>query len=393
MITIPGMIRAPLVIGASLLALAFATTVSQALLPPGAYFDVFSQPVPTTLYYGSGDVDGNGHIDGKDVTHLDSLLSEHDTIQIPSNRSPLDWADVNGDEQITTEDSQLIQDYIEGGGETYLPGHWNRLRTREERESWLIKMLAIDKTDTLEYIGGDVWDCSDFTSQTVMNFAGWYSIYEIREKYDTTNVGRFNLPLCNVAISGPGIGHRIVGILTGDDPLEWNDWLLDEPQADFIAEIGEYVYFQPGCNVRINLRGYVTGGSSSILFHINEENHPELVGNSDYLILERPDTQTAVADATTVSPERLELQNYPNPFNSSTAIHYEVCKPGMVRLDIYSQLGQIVNTVFNEHRNAGTYNTSWNGQDQSGKSVASGVYISRLTRPEGGLVGKMTLVR
>ena len=52
------------------------------------------------------------------------------------------------------EDAIIIQEYI-NGTRGYLPGHWNFLQTRQERESWLQKMLAIDKTDEKQWITGE----------------------------------------------------------------------------------------------------------------------------------------------------------------------------------------------------------------------------------------------
>lgn len=74
---------------------------------------------------------------------------------------------------------------------------------------------------------------------------------------------------------------------------------------------------------------------------------------------------------------RLE-QNYPNPFNPTTIIGYQVQRAGHVTLSIYNVLGQLVNSLVDDMRSAGEYSVQWDGQDESGRSVASGVYFYQL---------------
>ncbi|KAB2878693.1 T9SS type A sorting domain-containing protein [bacterium] len=71
-------------------------------------------------------------------------------------------------------------------------------------------------------------------------------------------------------------------------------------------------------------------------------------------------------------------QNYPNPFNPSTTIRYEVPSEGRVVLKVYNLLGQEVRTLANTTQGRGVYHVQWDGKDQMGRSVASGVYLYRL---------------
>ncbi|HPS39936.1 MAG TPA: T9SS type A sorting domain-containing protein [Candidatus Cloacimonadota bacterium] len=75
----------------------------------------------------------------------------------------------------------------------------------------------------------------------------------------------------------------------------------------------------------------------------------------------------------------LMLSNYPNPFNPTTTIAYQLPKNGKVRMDIYNLKGQHVTTLVDEVKVAGSHTAIWNGTDSSGSSVASGVYIYRLS--------------
>ncbi|MFC1726277.1 T9SS type A sorting domain-containing protein, partial [candidate division KSB1 bacterium] len=68
-------------------------------------------------------------------------------------------------------------------------------------------------------------------------------------------------------------------------------------------------------------------------------------------------------------------QNYPNPFNNSTIIKYGIPEPGAVKLEIYNTLGQKVRTLLNSWKQAGYHSTIWDGRNDSGFIVSSGVYL------------------
>jgi len=88
------------------------------------------------------------------------------------------------------------------------------------------------------------------------------------------------------------------------------------------------------------------------------------------------------------------LQNYPNPFNPETIIEYTLPKgPRMVRLVIYNILGQEVKTLVNEEKQAGIYKVFWDGTDDMGEKVASGIYLSRIEIGGFSEVKKMVLVK
>jgi hypothetical protein len=71
-------------------------------------------------------------------------------------------------------------------------------------------------------------------------------------------------------------------------------------------------------------------------------------------------------------------QNYPNPFNPETQISFSLPERTQVSLIIYNILGKKVMTLVNETRDARTYNVRWNGSDEAGNQVASGIYFYRL---------------
>ena len=80
-----------------------------------------------------------------------------------------------------------------------------------------------------------------------------------------------------------------------------------------------------------------------------------------------------------VIPARFALsQNYPNPFNPTTKISYDLSAPGIVTLKVFNILGQEVATLVNGNSAAGSFEVQWNGKDNLGRPVSSGIYIYRL---------------
>ena len=71
--------------------------------------------------------------------------------------------------------------------------------------------------------------------------------------------------------------------------------------------------------------------------------------------------------------------NYPNPFNSLTTINYEIFNPGNVNLAIYDIRGREIMKLYDGFRSSGKYEATWNGNDQVGKEVSSGIYIATLS--------------
>lgn len=70
-------------------------------------------------------------------------------------------------------------------------------------------------------------------------------------------------------------------------------------------------------------------------------------------------------------------QNYPNPFNPVTNISYSIQEAGLVEIEIFNIKGQTVKKLVNEKQQSGVYNTSWNGTDNDGDRVSSGLYFYR----------------
>jgi len=87
------------------------------------------------------------------------------------------------------------------------------------------------------------------------------------------------------------------------------------------------------------------------------------------------------------------LPNHPNPFNPSTTIEFTNAKAGKVDLVVYDIMGRKIRELVSEQLQAGSSSVLWDGKDDSGNAVSSGVYFARLTLGKGVVVRKMLLMK
>ncbi len=103
---------------------------------------------------------------------------------------------------------------------------------------------------------------------------------------------------------------------------------------------------------------------------------------------------TAVEENSNALPAAFALeQNYPNPFNPTTVISYQLASRSEVKLIVYNALGQEVRRLVSAMQEAGAYKLQWDGKDQTGRPLTSGVYIYRLLTKEAVFTRKMIFLR
>jgi len=103
--------------------------------------------------------------------------------------------------------------------------------------------------------------------------------------------------------------------------------------------------------------------------------------------------QTMEQLRTAVPAEVKIMGNHPNPFNPSTSISYAINVDGFVSLKIYNSLGEEVASLVNEFQTAGYKSVTWNGRNDAGATVASGLYFTRLTAGNQVRTEKMMLMK
>ncbi len=85
--------------------------------------------------------------------------------------------------------------------------------------------------------------------------------------------------------------------------------------------------------------------------------------------------------------------NRPNPFNPATTIVFDLGQAGFVRLTVHDLRGQVVRRLVAEARPAGRHGAAWDGRDDAGRPVASGLYVCRLETPGFRATTKIAMVK
>lgn len=102
---------------------------------------------------------------------------------------------------------------------------------------------------------------------------------------------------------------------------------------------------------------------------------------------------SGITPGTPLPTEFMVHQNYPNPFNPSTTLQFDLPQPADVSIVVYNAVGQKVKTLVNGKQDAGYHNVVWDGTNESGQRVASGVYIFNAVLDKHVTSGKMLLVK
>jgi hypothetical protein len=105
-------------------------------------------------------------------------------------------------------------------------------------------------------------------------------------------------------------------------------------------------------------------------------------------------TAALATDNTVVLPRSFALkQNYPNPFNPSTEIAFSLEQSSTINLTIFNVLGQKVKVLAEGSKQAGTHTLSWDGRDEMGAAVSTGLYFYKLTDGNNSVTKKMALMK
>jgi len=143
--------------------------------------------------------------------------------------------------------------------------------------------------------------------------------------------------------------------------------------------------------------GFVEGhGTSTEMHYYSFKYTPQSGGKYSYRLKQVDSDGTfklsAVRDVWIPSKFALH-QNHPNPFNPETKIGFELPISAHVTLDIYNMLGQKIATLIDEKRPAGLQNITWNGKDDMGQNVGSGVYFYHIKTGDFEATRKLVLLR
>jgi hypothetical protein len=273
-------------------------------------------------------------------------------------------------------------------------------------------LLTIRGDSADDYLGQSVADAGDVNGDGRADFivgapnanpegrpdAGWAGIFlgpggfPVYELTGDSTGDLFGWSVAGAGdVDGDGSDDVIVGAI-GADPNGFDY----AGSAFLLSGADRSVIFRAEGSGSLHELGYVVGGAGDV----NGDGRPDILASALLADSGRGEVfvyglvATGAADEKNVRPIRFELsQNYPNPFNAATTIRYVLPKGGNVTLEVFNLAGQRVKILAEESRAAGEHTVAWNGKDEKGRALPSGVYFYRISGKDFSETKKMILLK
>lgn len=198
----------------------------------------------------------------------------------------------------------------------------------------------------------------------------------------TDRVKHFEIQIANIDNENNTVVMGLISMVTGEKPdlaigsgavAELHFTL--EPGVESV-EINPIVIETPNHSLTYYWNDY-SGGRPEV-----KSVHPEVEAG-----------QVFYSNPTAVPTQYALHQNSPNPFNPTTRVAFDMPTAGDVKISVFNVLGQNVTDLVDGYRDAGSYEVIWNGKDNSGASVASGIYFYRIKTEQFSDTKKMLLLK
>lgn len=186
---------------------------------------------------------------------------------------------------------------------------------------------------------------------------------------------------------------------------------IQSPVVDYVYEDGQYwdttPYVLPGESDSVIVTLFYQTTTREYVEFLRDENVTNSMGQDLYnswvnngksapepMISVRAAVNVTVTDVGNIPPLIFNLeQNYPNPFNPVTTISYSVAERIHVRIAVYNVSGQRVKTLVDSMHEPSRYKAGWDGKNESGGAVSSGIYFIRYTAGEYTFTRKAVLLK
>ncbi|HQU71145.1 MAG: T9SS type A sorting domain-containing protein [Calditrichaeota bacterium] len=275
-------------------------------------------------------------------------------------------------------------------------GEWTLLRTDNTGQSWIpVTGVAAGNefgwNNSLAFVNDLVGIFGTDNSSVMLTQDGGLSWTAVSVPFQ--NVYNVAMSADTLAVA---VGEGVA--LSGDGGQNWNQTAGNPASTSVGAGISEYgtgrYYVISGNDV---YRTDDNGATFAVDFtQSNTLNDMELryaningndwivgfaVGNGGRIVkYSELITVTGIEPTAGVVPDNYRLsQNYPNPFNPTTRIAFSIPEAADIQLEVLNLLGQRVRTLVDQHQNPGSFEATWDGRNEAGMPVASGVYLYRLT--------------
>lgn len=308
----------------------------------------------------AGDVSLNGLIQAFDASlilkwKVDSTINHLNAIQLQA-------ADVTGDSTVSALDASYILQYVVGSVSTF------PVDSAGTKAPSMLQLMKSTSLAQASLSGGSVERGQNAT--VTLSVAG---LRGLRGADIALSYSKDQLTPISVTATGAAAG-RLVASSIKDGVIRIS--LASPTSIDADGALFQ-IDFQAGNDVRGNVDSHV----SFAQFTINERDMKSQTSEGVVTIKGKPVSFGL-------------NQNYPNPFNPSTTISYQVPDDGQhVKIVVFSLTGQLVRTLVNADQRAGEYNVLWDGRNDYGQQVSTGVYFFRMMANNFVSVKKMLLVK
>ncbi|MBC8525305.1 MAG: class II glutamine amidotransferase [Candidatus Cloacimonetes bacterium] len=262
---------------------------------------------------------------------------------------------------------------IRGGSEESEPVPSMKMRALEFGKGYIIKMKEDIPSFTWNYSHIPADEIPDrkesqfFTYQEKANYEA-VDIMEVDSVDNVLEIGVFQNEECVGAVVVDSLPVQLLAYTVPGQGGELTFQIVEGART--ISEVKQYSVYD------FNERRYV--------------NRPIIAGHQEYSLvrLHKGDYEITTPEASISL-----MQNLPNPFRHTTAISYSILEPSEIELSIYNIKGQKIRVLVQGEIEKGTYNVIWDGKDEKGNSVSSGIYFYKLVAGEQSIQKKLLLMK
>ncbi len=255
-----------------------------------------------------------------------------------------------------------------------------------------------DSSDVLLDIAVDAWKNVYVVGYSV-GIGTFYDYATIKYVQMPEKICRAFLAPKKINVKG-GAGHTFRIHLQPCEPMDVSkgdsaEVYVDVDASDTFDNDERYpaVVNSPAMLVKVYCPDLVDNDPKVAIYSVHNIPISDTLGNDIVLYLDTF-TPKGKGPKVSASPDQFSLgQNYPNPFNPMCEIAYAIPTDRHVTLSIYNMLGQKVRVLVDEHQSAGNRSVKWEGKDDQGQEVTSGVYFYSIVAGDFKDTKKMILVK
>ncbi len=303
-----------------------------------------------------------------------------DNVQINGTHlNAIVWGDIDADWQVTGFDAKHILDYLVG----YDPvPHVDPI-------PWLPNRIAAADVDADQSVTAlDAYLVNLYARDASFRFPAQTNVLFVAPD-PGLRIQRIGNSL-HITATQPQDLYAMNGVFYANGGLTTTDWQISPMTAITLTSLNtsqhRFAFARHNPNVHFSLLTFSFSTPADTIYC-------DIWVNGTLINFAIPSAGSSSDDNALPMPQFNLLQNAPNPFNPSTIIRYSIPQDNLpVRLVIYNKRGQAIRELVNENQSSGWQLVTWDGKDEQGRQVGSGIYFYRLSIPGTSQVRKMVMI-